>query len=555
MRLAQSVLLPLLPSLSTASQHRQRCTAQDACWPSHKAWSSFNASVNGQLIASRPSAHVCHNPSYDAALCTTARTNWASSDWRTAQPGAYSAILWELGSAQCFINTSSSAPCEQGLVAEYTLNASSVELVQKGIRWAVQNDLYLTVKNTGHDHLGRSSGKGAFAIWTHNMKGRKWHDAFVPHGARVGAAGIPAVTLQAGEQWLDIYRDADQQGRIVVGGSARTVGSAGGWFTGGGHSPWSHFYGLGVDNVLEVNIVTATGETKVLNEYTDADHFWAIRGGGGNAWGILTSITYKTYPLPTHIKTVAAGYNTTSPAARREVLRRLLKAIPRITDLGYTGYATFGDPIGMIFIQPNGTNTTAAETAAILSEAGNVTGVEPLAGAFDFPKWIDYCNAFLQDPNIATNVIDTSRLLTADVLSNKTESLLSLMFEEFPDFHAGFNFIGKVDSRNRDNTAVHSIWKSSRGVFSLGTDWADEAPESEKHAKRLRAVEISKRLAQIVSRDGGTYVNEANPYEPFWQQAFWGDKYPRLAKIKKRVDPNDLFVCNRCVGSNVLYEP
>lgn len=50
--------------------------------------------------------------------------------------------------------------------------------------------------------LGRSSGKGAFSIWTHNMKGIEWHDSFVPRGAPAEAGGVPAVTLQAGEQWV-----------------------------------------------------------------------------------------------------------------------------------------------------------------------------------------------------------------------------------------------------------------------------------------------------------------------------------------------------------------
>lgn len=50
--------------------------------------------------------------------------------------------------------------------------------------------------------LGRSSGKGAFSIWTHNMKGINWHDSFVPRGAPANAGGVPAVTIQAGEQWL-----------------------------------------------------------------------------------------------------------------------------------------------------------------------------------------------------------------------------------------------------------------------------------------------------------------------------------------------------------------
>lgn len=50
--------------------------------------------------------------------------------------------------------------------------------------------------------LGRSSGKGSFSIWTHNLKGIDWHDSFVPEGADPEASGIPAVTIQPGEQWL-----------------------------------------------------------------------------------------------------------------------------------------------------------------------------------------------------------------------------------------------------------------------------------------------------------------------------------------------------------------
>lgn len=96
--------------------------------------------------------------------------------------------------------------------------------------------------------LGRSSGRGAFSIWTHNMKGKEWHENFVPKGSPVGVGGIPAVTLQAGEQWLDVYRSASEQGVIVVGGAARTVGAAGGYLIGGGHSPFAHFYGLAVDS-------------------------------------------------------------------------------------------------------------------------------------------------------------------------------------------------------------------------------------------------------------------------------------------------------------------
>lgn len=55
---------------------------------------------------------------------------------------------------------------------------------------------------TGYPSLGRSSGKGALSIWTHNLKGINWHDSFVPQGAPAAVNGVPAATLQAGEQWF-----------------------------------------------------------------------------------------------------------------------------------------------------------------------------------------------------------------------------------------------------------------------------------------------------------------------------------------------------------------
>jgi hypothetical protein len=245
---------------------------------------------------------------------------------------------------------------------------------------------------------------------------------------------------------------------------------------------------------------------------------------------------------------------TNNTAARRAIIGRVFQALPPITDAGYTGYGTLAPDIGLIFIQPNGTNATASEITKLLNQVGNVDGVTAQFGAVNFPSWMEYCNAFLQDPNIATNIIDPSRLLTAEVLSNKTDELLDAL-EEFPELEAGFNFIGKVDSKSRDLTSVHNIWKRSRALMSMGANWKDDAPESEKRRMKLLAVEASKRLADIVGKNGGTYVNEGNPYEPYWREAFWGDKYRTLEKIKRRIDPEGLFVCNRCVGGDLVYEP
>lgn len=129
-----------------------------------------------------------------------------------------------------------------------------------------------------------------------------------------------------------------------------------------------------------------------------------------------------------------------------------------------------------------------------------------------------------------------------------------------------------MKSDKRDETSVHSVWKESRAIFSLGINWANDASTEEKTRKKRLTQDVSKRFTEIVGKRGGTYVNEANPsvsppndadylltafhrFEPDWKQVFWGDKYEKLLKIKKRVDPKGLFKCNRCVGGAVVLSP
>ena len=109
------------------------------------------------------------------------------------------------------------------------------------------------------------------------MKGIKIHDdMFKPKScnARIGGG---AVTLGGGNQMDEIYKALDAVNRTAVGGLAKTV-SVGGYITGGGHSLLSARYGLAADQVLEMEIVTSTGEVLTLNECQNTDLFWAMRG-------------------------------------------------------------------------------------------------------------------------------------------------------------------------------------------------------------------------------------------------------------------------------------
>ena len=91
-----------------------------------------------------------------------------------------------------------------------------------------------------------------------------------------------------------------KQGVLVVGGNALSVGAAGGYVMGGGHSVNSPMYGLVVDNVLEFDIVIANGTLLTANACTNSDLFWALRGGGGGTFGVVTRVVHKAHEPPSN---------------------------------------------------------------------------------------------------------------------------------------------------------------------------------------------------------------------------------------------------------------
>lgn len=122
----------------------------------------------------------------------------------------------------------------------------------------------------------RSIAPNSISIWTHHMRGLEFHSSFQPQGCNF-TIDTTAVTVAAGEPFGNIYTKAATLNQTVVGPTPATVG-IGGYLTGGGHSPLSALYGLGSDQVLELNVVTASGEQLTVNECQNTDLFWALRG-------------------------------------------------------------------------------------------------------------------------------------------------------------------------------------------------------------------------------------------------------------------------------------
>lgn len=260
--LKQLLLTSLLFALclAHATHSHCRCRPHERCWPSHQEWNHLNSSVHGNLVAVRPVAAACHKPDFSKQECDAVAASWNDSIWRAAEPGAVQWVNWESWpehNQRCYLGTSPDIPCGQGRISLYSVLAKSASHIQHAVRFAKERNIRLAIKNSGHDFLGRSTAPESLQILTSQMKGIQFVDNFVPAGARKHKGEGSAVTIEAGVALKELYTAVAAKQRIIVAGSSYTVGAAGGYIQGGGHSPLGAWKGLASDNALEFQVVTA----------------------------------------------------------------------------------------------------------------------------------------------------------------------------------------------------------------------------------------------------------------------------------------------------------
>ena len=125
----------------------------------------------------------------------------------------------------------------------------------------------------------------------------------------------------------------------------------------------SRYIGTGVDNVLQFTIVLSNGSLVTANSYQHPDLFWALRGGGGGTYGIVTSASYKTYSI-FPLTEVSLSANFTSPDIAQKVATDMIKLLLTISDLGWSAYPALSN--STVVISLTATNASLADTNAIL---------------------------------------------------------------------------------------------------------------------------------------------------------------------------------------------
>ncbi|KAK7932726.1 FAD binding domain-containing protein [Apiospora marii] len=528
-----------------------RCFPGDACWPDEKAWAELNSTVDGRLIATVPLASVCHGTNtYSEKGCADLRAAWPNPDTHIDSTSSVMAPFYANESCSPF--SAREAPCVVGAYVQYAVDATHPSHYQKTLAFAAEHNIRLVVRNTAHDWLGKSTGAGGLAIRTHNYKGVEVLDYESEHYTG------KALKMFAGTQFRDAFQAAHDQGLVVVGGTCPSVGIAGGYTQGGGHGLTVSALGLGADQVLEWEVVTADGEIVKASPKTNPDLYWALSGGGGGTFGVVIALTVKA-----HQDRITAGANLTwtnegiTQDKYYEAIRLYISSLPPLLDAGATSTwlnnnATFSVSPAVGFGMSK--EDLDALHQPLLDELDKLE-IKYTYYSADFPTFLDFYHDMNPFTETATFQLG-SRLIPRKVVLNAAEDFAHTL-QEITDEHDGawisgvsFNVSRAPDVPN----AVNPAFRDASVSLVVGTLYDYYKTENNAALQQLMTDVFVPKLAALIDGGGSAYLNEGDPNEQEWQKVFYGENYQRLLEIKNRYDPDRVFYGRTAVGSEAWAE-
>lgn len=336
--------------------------------------------------------------------------------------------------------------------------------------------------------------------------------------------------VQAGIRVGQLVRMLAKEGILAPFGDSSTVG-IGGISTGGGITAIQRTAGLISDNILAVTIVDAYGEILQANDYENSDLLWAIRGGGGGNFGIITSYMFKirTAPCKVGIFQIIWPWNQLN-----EVIDVWQRWSPCVDERLGTILEVFSKTNGLlrsqgIFLGP------AAELEELITPLTNVgypikvfVDEVTLSDAIEF--WAP--NEPLFDKQNTT----WSSTWVEKILPDEGIKAIRSFLEKATGSESNFFFLNSGGAMNHvspQDTAF--FWRNTKYYMEWDASWTKEC-ETQKNIKL-----VEQTLIQLQPYITGSYVNVPDLNIENYGQEYYGDNFDRLRIIKKRYDPENVF--------------
>jgi len=399
--------------------------------------------------------------------------------------------------------------------------------IMHAVTFARERDLLLAVKCGGHSFSGKSTCEGGMQIDLSTMR-----------SARIDA-GSRTAYISGGSLLGELDHESMALGLVTTAGTVSHTG-VGGLTLGGGFGRLARRFGLALDNVTGVDIVTADGKLRHASAQENPDLYWAVRGGGGN-FGVITSFEFQLHPMD---REVIGGEVVFPLAQARDILSFYADYAASAPDELYLDLvlsSEAGTTDGVILLHAcySGPQEQAEKALGPIRKAG-----KPIN---DTIKTVDY--VAIQRSWDNTDPRTTGSYLKSGFISELPDQLVSTITSEFQAVperstmmffqHAG-GAIGRVPV---DATAFAHRY-SMANMFAVVSWPMEESRDS--HVKAIKDY-----WANLAPFTHGWYTNDVDDHSSNRIHRNYQGNYERLARIKNQYDPGNLFRLNANVKPKV----
>lgn len=405
--------------------------------------------------------------------------------------------------------------------------------VSAAVRFARENDLLVSVRGGGHDFAGNSICDGGLVIDLSSMR-----------AVRIDAEARTA-RVQPGVRWGDFDRAAQAFGLATTGGSVSTVGVAG-YTLGGGTGYLVRKHGLAADNLVAAEMVDANGELVRAGERENDDLLWGLRGGSGNL-GIVTSFEFRLHRVGPQ---VLAGQIIHELAAAKEALRFYRSFMAEAPDevqcypffIRIPPLPAFPEPLhGRVVLD------LVVAYAGDLDEGERVLRPirqfgRPALDGVATVAYVDLQQAF--DAGMAPGNRWYSKAHQLKELPDEAIDRIVAGVEQLPGafsmvyLEPGGGAVARVEPSATAYPHRHAPF--SLHIFPGWTDAGEDG----------RIIEWARRFHGEMApySTGGTYVNQLDGDEVEVARVAYGSNRDRLAGLKWKYDPQNVFRMNHNVA-------